>query len=413
MRAEVRASLKALLIRVSRAVWRYPLDRAATVDLLLRAVVWREPPAAFDFPALPSTSGNVFPYFLARSARLDPNYVWDLRAGEHVRSIRICRSGTVCVDRKFLLNLDFGATPGILEPPFARSKGSLPIAIVPWSHRYGTYHDYVMFVLTKLCRIQEHIGRDIWQKALVCYPLFRTAFEREFLAALGIPGQNVVDTGGWRGSVEADRVLLANNQPWFTPSPQDLARLRRRFCSPAPARPERRLYVARAHRRRVRNEAAAREVLRHFGFEVVEDRPRTVEEQVRLFQEASVVVGPHGAGLTNIIWCEPGAQVLEMFHHRFAPPYFCYLSALLGHSYQYIVDGPPPRRRRARSHDSDQISPPIHPAGNGLSATLLAHATDDMDVDIDDLERALRQCSRSRPVIPRSTSWSASRATTK
>ena len=48
------------------------------------------------------------------------------------------------------------------------------------------------------------------------------------------------------------------------------------------------------------NEVDVRKVMRKFDFRVVEDQPRSVDEQIRLFQGASVVVGPHGAELTNM-----------------------------------------------------------------------------------------------------------------
>lgn len=34
--------------------------------------------------------------------------------------------------------------------------------------------------------------------------------------------------------------------------------------------------------------------------------------QVRLFADASVAVGIHGAGLTNLMWCRPGAVAVEV-----------------------------------------------------------------------------------------------------
>ena len=39
----------------------------------------------------------------------------------------------------------------------------------------------------------------------------------------------------------------------------------------------------------------------------------TVAAQVRAFAEAECVVGPHGAGLTNLAFAPPGAAVVELF----------------------------------------------------------------------------------------------------
>ena len=38
----------------------------------------------------------------------------------------------------------------------------------------------------------------------------------------------------------------------------------------------------------------------------------SVKEQLRLFSESSVVVGPHGAGFANMIACTPSAAIIEL-----------------------------------------------------------------------------------------------------
>lgn len=76
----------------------------------------------------------------------------------------------------------------------------------------------------------------------------------------------------------------------------------------------RRIYVARTDtpRRRMRNESALLEEMRRRGFEIVVPGVLPVAQQIRIFREASLVVGPHGAGLTNIVFCEPGTIVYEL-----------------------------------------------------------------------------------------------------
>eukprot|EP00035_Acanthoeca_spectabilis_P017189 m.359052 g.359052 ORF g.359052 m.359052 type:complete len:443 (-) comp16625_c0_seq2:885-2213(-) len=50
-----------------------------------------------------------------------------------------------------------------------------------------------------------------------------------------------------------------------------------------------------------------------FGKVVVFDSPApTLQEDVAVFRDAGVVVGVHGAGLMNLMWCAPGAAVVEV-----------------------------------------------------------------------------------------------------
>ena len=81
----------------------------------------------------------------------------------------------------------------------------------------------------------------------------------------------------------------------------------------------RRLYVSRsdATRRPLANERAVEAVLRSRGFTVVVPSALSLVEQIRLFKGADVVVGPHGAGMTNIGFCRPGTKVLELMQSTF------------------------------------------------------------------------------------------------
>jgi capsular polysaccharide biosynthesis protein len=79
----------------------------------------------------------------------------------------------------------------------------------------------------------------------------------------------------------------------------------------------RRLYVSRrlTSTRRLVNEDEVVESLRALGFEAVTPETLSVREQISLFAEASHIVGPAGAALTNMLYSAPGAQVVVL-HNR-------------------------------------------------------------------------------------------------
>jgi capsular polysaccharide biosynthesis protein len=75
----------------------------------------------------------------------------------------------------------------------------------------------------------------------------------------------------------------------------------------------RKIYITRrdASARRLLNEEAAIELLEDQGFEAVTLTGMRVSEQIKLFASASHVVGAHGAGLGNIMFCPQGAVLCE------------------------------------------------------------------------------------------------------
>lgn len=64
--------------------------------------------------------------------------------------------------------------------------------------------------------------------------------------------------------------------------------------------------------RRVTNEAEVIAHLTRRGCEVFDGGAHTIGEQIRAFRDATMVIAPHGAGLTNIVYSAPGTPVIEI-----------------------------------------------------------------------------------------------------
>jgi len=82
------------------------------------------------------------------------------------------------------------------------------------------------------------------------------------------------------------------------------------------------VYISRSNavERRITNEQAVIEVLSQYGFKSYVLEEQSVAENVQLFNEADAVVGAHGAGLTDLIYCDD-AVVLELFGSKIKNPY--------------------------------------------------------------------------------------------
>ncbi len=77
-----------------------------------------------------------------------------------------------------------------------------------------------------------------------------------------------------------------------------------------------RIFISRAKApcRRIRNEEALMELLAALGFVSYSLEDLSIQEQATLFKNAEVIVGPHGAGWTNLIFCKPGTKIIEIDH---------------------------------------------------------------------------------------------------
>ena len=65
--------------------------------------------------------------------------------------------------------------------------------------------------------------------------------------------------------------------------------------------------------RRLLNEEELDPILERNGFVKVTLEALPIAEQIAIFRGADVIIGPHGAGLTNIMFCRPGTRILEIF----------------------------------------------------------------------------------------------------
>jgi capsular polysaccharide biosynthesis protein len=80
---------------------------------------------------------------------------------------------------------------------------------------------------------------------------------------------------------------------------------------------KRKIYVSRAntYRRKISNELELLPIFKKYGFEVIYPENISFEDQLRIFYSTSVLVGLHGAGLTNMMFMQSGGTVIEIRRH--------------------------------------------------------------------------------------------------
>jgi hypothetical protein len=105
-------------------------------------------------------------------------------------------------------------------------------------------------------------------------------------------------------------------------------RVRRRLGRNLPR--SRRVYILRANARGIANDDEVRAFCEENGFIAYRLEHTDDEEQIRIFQEAEFVIAPHGAGLSNLMFCEPGTKVIELCPDILFGPFFWQISEKLG-----------------------------------------------------------------------------------
>jgi glycosyltransferase involved in cell wall biosynthesis len=92
----------------------------------------------------------------------------------------------------------------------------------------------------------------------------------------------------------------------------------------------RRLVVARkGPTRTIHNLEQVQSLLSKYDFETVYLEGMSMADQILLFQSAEFIIGPHGAGLANLLFCEPGTKVIEFMPFVEMRPFFWLISEKL------------------------------------------------------------------------------------
>lgn len=214
-----------------------------------------------------------------------------------------------------------------------RSPRPVRLAKATWALErvYHNHSHWLTAHLPKLLLLRQHGLLDD-----VLLPADRPAAMDDSLRIVGIEPDRLRSFDPAR-PLDVDELTIAGTDR-FRP---ELLRLVPDACGlTSAAAPHRRIFISRAKaaRRRLVNEGDLWPLLAAHGFDRVHMEELTFADQAALMRETAVLLAPHGAGLTNMMFCPPGLHVIEIADLTFPNPNFYALASALGHGY-WLVRG--------------------------------------------------------------------------
>ena len=212
-----------------------------------------------------------------------------------------------------------------------------PVTGTCFSLMTNASNNYCHFLLDSLTRLHlfEKAGFSLdevdW--ILVHKPMSENAWN--IFRQLGIDESKCIWSERQRG-IQPD-LLIATTHPglqahyprWVVDFMQQRVQLK-------PSQPQRRLYIPRkTGTRKIANEPELYPLLEEYGFELynLDEEPN----QPQVFHEAAIIVAPHGAALTNLVFCQPGTKVLELMSLGHLRSYFFALCQVNALEHHYLV----------------------------------------------------------------------------
>lgn len=202
----------------------------------------------------------------------------------------------------------FGSTDGLhsVQPtrPIAvvsRRVRKVERAIVMKSRYDDSYYHFLVDFVPKV-EILERAGIGDTVPVIVSERLSRKSFFIE-AKALGLFGSRPVIVQEKKEVIRARELYVVRPDAY---TERQLSFPAKRLGSIAHPQGRHRLYVSRSGApdtsRQIINEEDLVAKLREFNFCVIDPGSFPLEDQISLFAQSSIVVGPHGAGLTNILF---------------------------------------------------------------------------------------------------------------
>ena len=272
----------------------------------------------------------------------DQVYVWDYQNG--YSKGKLSKYGSVIIwGRVLCTDWTIDSFYKDIWKPDTRASKDVPTIVALFSQhqdgiQYGGYFDYVFHIAAKLCRIKDAFPGKDFSNLFISYPIFKTSYETEFLTLLDIDINHVIDSR--ENQLISSHIITGNSAHWY-PNIHDISSLKQHILKKVQLvkTTAKRIYISRACRRRIVNENELIALLKKFDFTIIEDKLRSITEQISIYYNASFIIGPHGASFSNVIWCQPGAHLMELFSPNYAPDFFLYLATAMNMTYSAYFEG--------------------------------------------------------------------------
>jgi hypothetical protein len=264
------------------------------------------------------------------------------------RKFKILPSCGICSNNKILCTGFEGQQAftvfGYFSSYIKRNKPIAGTIICSWPQQFLTYGDFVLQLLPELCLIKSLISHEEWKNAKFIFHK-PPKFLIDYLMILGCDERQIIDSRDYCFIVEGESQIYfrEKDKMWFLCAPFELLEISRKYLINKQDAPGGKiLFVERngGYRRAIGLDENIRGQLRELGVSFFDPTNISIKEQIQTFSNAQIIIGVHGAGIANILWCREGTKVVEIFHPKFAAWCYAILANQLGMDY-YSLGGDP------------------------------------------------------------------------
>ncbi|WP_143437633.1 glycosyltransferase 61 family protein, partial [Hydrocoleum sp. CS-953] len=259
--------------------------------------------------------------------------------------VDLATSAVISSDNRLVRDVSTGCAEVIFSsgelPPIHYIDGTVAFLSAKWGG--FVYYHWMFDVVIRM----DLLRRSGWISMIDKFVFSRCdkKFHQETLEALQIPQDKIIESRFYP-HIKAKKLVVPSftikqggirSPKWGCEFIRNLF-LRSENIRKISEQPKR-IFISRklASWRRVVNEDEVVSLLEKFGFISLTLESFSITEQATLMSKVKAVIAPHGAGLTNLVFCSPGTKVIEFFSPQYINPIYWKISSLCNLSYYYLI----------------------------------------------------------------------------
>ena len=234
-----------------------------------------------------------------------------------------------------------------------RIKGNI-LSLIQGASAIENYGHWLLDTIPKLIVVKKF--KDLNSFDAILMPNFKKKFQKDSLAYFNISESKILD-GSEITHLYADRITIPSHPYWEINKHQFetvanvdkdiLKSIRKIFLKENNSnefKKNKNIYIDRSdsifNHNKLVNNLEIIEHLKNKDFLIVKLSEFSFNEQIKLFNSAKIIIGSHGAGLTNIIFCEPSTKIIEIGNPNFDCYVFKNISNIQNLDYSFIKARP-------------------------------------------------------------------------
>lgn len=222
------------------------------------------------------------------------------------------------------------------------------LSLVQGISAVDNYGHWLLDILPKLCISEKYSNLNDFDA--IYLPNIKKKFQLDSLKYFNINPNKYIDGSVFR-HIYADKFTIPQHPYWKINEYQMdtvanidsdiITNLREKFLKKNDNFEEKKIFIDRSDSKffhsQIENLDEVYDLLKKNKFEILKLSNFSFEDQINYFNNAKIIIGAHGAGLCNLIFCRPKTKVIELSNKEFKCDVFKNISKVNNLSYYKLI----------------------------------------------------------------------------